>query len=152
MGTDTQKADDTVLDGRWAQTVDLRECGVRIRKCRVKDIKLVTTFISIVAKELGMDTTGKITASLGNADTILQLISTCTEQVYAVCAALTDKDIEFLEDLDIDEGIKVVIAAYELNKRFFVEQVYPAIAPLLQLLEHKQNEQQKMPEQTPAAG
>lgn len=142
-----KNADDTVLEGRWAAQVELSQGGVvRIRKCRVKDIKLVTNFVGIVARELGLDTNGKMKASLSDANTILQLISTCADQIYLVCAALTDKELDFLEDLDIDEGLKVVLAAYELNKSFFVQQVYPLVAPLLQQHALNENKSEELPQ------
>ena len=127
--------DEVVLQGRWAAKVDLMEGGaVRIRKCRVKDIRMVTAFIAVVAAELKLDTTGKIGVALQDASVMLNLVTTCAEQVYTVIASMTDKEQDFIEDLDIDEGLKVAIAVYELNKSFFVDQVYPLLAPLQELL------------------
>lgn len=135
------KPDDVVTEGTWAKTVSLRGADVRIRKCRVRDTKLITDLIKTVATELKLTTAGEIGVTLSDAGNILQLVSILTEQIFEAASVLTDKGSDFLQELELDEGIKVVMEVYELNKRFFMEQVYPVLGPLQQLLKQPSDKQ-----------
>lgn len=136
MGNEKKSDLDVATEGRWAAKVlienDNRTIG--IRKCRVKDLRLVSRAISILAAELGIDTTGKLNVDIRDASVILKLISNCADQVYLVCASLSSLDNEDFEDLDIDDGVAIATKVYEVNRDFFVEKVYPMIAPFAVLV------------------
>lgn len=136
----------TVLGKNFIDSVPIRNGAekVGIRKCRVKDLKLISNLLSEISTELGVTTEGGITTDLGDASVIIRLIATCADKVYDACAALCSLDKEQLEELDLDDGVAVVLKAYEVNKDFFTTKVFPLLGPYLSLSEPESNEPEKM--------
>jgi hypothetical protein len=58
---------------------------------------------------------------------IVDLIINSFDQVNQVLAFACKKDIEFIENLPLDEGIKLAEEVYNLNKDFFFTAILPQI-------------------------
>lgn len=64
-----------------------------------------------------------------------QLLGTTHAEVVQLMSLATDQDEAFFDTIDLDEGLKIVLAVIEVNKDFFVQKVLPmiqAVAPELQ--------------------
>jgi hypothetical protein len=49
------------------------------------------------------------------------------DAVIGFAALATDQPVELFDRIDLDEGIKIVLAVIEVNKDFFVQRVLPMI-------------------------
>lgn len=56
-----------------------------------------------------------------------ELLGAADEQVFGLITLATDKDVEFYDRIDLDDGIKILIATVEVNKDFFVQKVLPLL-------------------------
>lgn len=57
-----------------------------------------------------------------------QVLGVAADDVFAVLELATDRNPEFFDTLDPDDGLKVVLAVIEVNKGFFVQKVLPLIS------------------------
>jgi hypothetical protein len=58
---------------------------------------------------------------------IIQLLGACPDDVIGVACLATDKDADFFDRIDLDEGVKIILAVVEVNKDFFVQKVLPQL-------------------------
>lgn len=131
------KALDVVAQPKWAASVPVRdgEQKVGVRKCRVRDLRLISDAMSTLADELGLTSSGEMAVNLDSASAILKLITKCADEVYKVCSELSALSVEEFEALDLDDGISVAMKIYEVNKDFFLKQVKPLLGPIVNLFE-----------------
>lgn len=64
-----------------------------------------------------------------------QLLGQAQNEVVALAMLATDQDEKFFDSIDLDEGLKIILAVIEVNKDFFVQKVLPMVkeaAPELQ--------------------
>lgn len=64
-----------------------------------------------------------------------QLLGQAQNEVIALAMLATDQDEAFFDSIDLDEGLKIILAVIEVNKDFFVQKVLPMVkeaAPELQ--------------------
>jgi hypothetical protein len=50
-----------------------------------------------------------------------------SEDLWAVVHLATDRDAEFYDSLDLDDGMKVIAAVVEVNRDFFHQNVMPLL-------------------------
>lgn len=51
--------------------------------------------------------------------------------IFKVMAILSDRPIEYIEDLDLDEAVALFVAVLEVNLDFFTQKVLPSLSLLL---------------------
>lgn len=56
-----------------------------------------------------------------------QLLGRSDAEVIALMTLATDRDEAFFDSIDLDEGLKIVLAVIEVNKDFFVQKVLPMV-------------------------
>lgn len=56
---------------------------------------------------------------------IMNLVGKVPEDILEVAALATEKDVTFFDRIDLDEGVKIILAVVEVNKDFFVQKVLP---------------------------
>lgn len=64
-----------------------------------------------------------------------QLLGAAQVEVISLAMLATDQDEAFFDSIDLDEGLKIILAVIEVNKDFFVQKVLPMVkeaAPELQ--------------------
>lgn len=62
---------------------------------------------------------------------LMKLLGTSREAVVAIACMSIDKEPEFFDRIDLDEGMKIFVAVTEVNSDFFVQKVLPLISELL---------------------
>lgn len=133
----TDKALDAVSQGKWATSVPIKDGDekVGIRKCRVRDLRLISDAMATLSNELGITSSGDMSTDLDSAAAILKLITKCAEEVYKVCSELSSLTVEEFEALDLDDGILVATKIFDVNKDFFLKQVKPLLGGMGSLFE-----------------
>lgn len=131
----TDKALDAVSQGKWASSVPIKdgEEKVGIRKCRVRDLRLISDAMATLSNELGISSSGEMSTNLDSAAAILKLITKCAEEVYKVCSELSSLSVDEFEALDLDDGILVATKIFDVNKDFFLKQIKPLLGPVANL-------------------
>lgn len=69
-----------------------------------------------------------------------QLLGQAQAEVIALAMLATDQDEAFFDSIDLDEGLKVILAVIEVNKDFFVQKVLPMITQVVPDLKAKMQE------------
>lgn len=57
----------------------------------------------------------------------MQLLSNAHAEVIGLMCLATDRDADFFDSIDLDEGLKIILAVIEVNKDFFVQKVLPMV-------------------------
>ena len=108
---------------------------VYVMKCKMKDMGKVIRFAktlmgevsSLQAADAGDDISEQEQTSL-----ILAVLENNLEQtydlVYDLCSITNRED---LDALDMDDGVELIMAIVEVNKRFFMQKVIPLIASIM---------------------
>lgn len=58
---------------------------------------------------------------------IVELLGNIPDDIIAIACLATDKKPEFFDQIDLDEGVKIILAVVEINKDFFVRKVLPML-------------------------
>lgn len=57
----------------------------------------------------------------------MQLLGDANAEVIGLMSLATDRDEAFFDTIDLDEGLKIILAVIEVNKDFFVQKVLPMV-------------------------
>jgi hypothetical protein len=60
----------------------------------------------------------------------LGLIATCGEDLIALMAEVLEVEIEFIQNLEQDEAVNLLVAFYQVNKDFFSKKLLPILKSL----------------------
>lgn len=104
---------------------------IEVYKCKVRHIGLTLGFVLGVFKDLGVVTQEgaeqAIKADLKNPQIILNLIANKAPQVFSLVSEMCALSYDELNELDLDDGLAVTLKVWEVNQRFFLQQVLPLI-------------------------
>lgn len=99
-----------------------------IRKCKVKDTSAALRLMKALFDTVGVKRiSDAATLDLEDIDTILQLIANSQEPLFYIASSLSGIKPDDFELLDLDDAIKIILKAFEVNKRFFSESVLPLV-------------------------
>lgn len=59
------------------------------------------------------------------------LLGQMPDEALSLCAMAVDKDVEFFDSVDLKDTVKVIAAVFEVNKDFFINEVWPIVEPLI---------------------
>jgi hypothetical protein len=59
---------------------------------------------------------------------IVELLGQVPDDIIGIASLATDRPDEFFDQIDLDEGVKVILAVIEVNKDFFVQKVLPMLS------------------------
>lgn len=68
---------------------------------------------------------------------IMHVLGQVPDDVMALISLATDEPADFFDRIDLDEGVKVLIAVVQVNKDFFVHKVLPMLSELAPALKDK---------------
>ncbi|MCK5307027.1 MAG: hypothetical protein KAJ73_00310 [Zetaproteobacteria bacterium] len=103
---------------------------VAIHKCKVKHLGTVLLLVSDVINALGINDFQKAEAGAAKIEDpsfIMTLITEHIEQFARAVAMLTSLTDEEFEDLELDDAMVVVMAAYRVNESFLSSKVLPIV-------------------------
>ena len=103
---------------------------VAINKCKVKHLGTVLRLVSDVIDALGINDFKKAeegAAKIDDPSFIMTLITEHIEQFARSVAMLTSLSDEEFEDLELDDAMLVVVAAYRVNESFLSSKVLPIV-------------------------
>lgn len=125
----------SVIEEKSAVVTVTLEMGtvVSIRKCKVKDTSSALRLMKVLFDTVGIKRLSDVaTLDLENIDTILQLIANAQEPLFAIAADLSGMTEAEFDELEIDDAIRIILKAFEVNKRFFLDRVLPLVQSALQ--------------------
>lgn len=61
---------------------------------------------------------------------IINLIGQVPDAITGLACLATDKEPDFFDRIDLDEGVKIMVAVVEVNKDFFVQKVLPMLSEI----------------------
>lgn len=122
------------LDADKEPTEISREVKVFVRPLPFKRWLMATNFLTSILCSFPADTTIDIndTKKLGTLAALL--VGNSQAEIIGLAMLATDQDEAFFDSIDLDDGVKIVLAVVEVNKDFFVQKVLPmfeAVAPQL---------------------
>lgn len=83
-------------------------------------LKALRTFIDTAKTDAGVEKQDWLNIFAEHSDTLLEAM-----------AIATGKPLSWVGDLDIDEGIEIATAVWEVNQNFFVDRVLPMLTRVL---------------------
>lgn len=96
-------------------------------KIRMKNNAFVTSLIAKLVGELGIDGNGDVSINLSDKAQLLQLIAKFPDDINQMCAELSSLTRAEVDELDIADGLALVLKIVQVNRSFFVEKVAPLI-------------------------
>lgn len=101
---------------------------VTIRKCQVRDTSQALRLIKVLFDSVGIKKLSDVgSLDLDNTNIILQLIAESYDPITALATELAGLEPNNFRTLDMDDGIKIILKAFEVNKRFFLNSVLPLV-------------------------
>ncbi len=102
---------------------------VEIYRCKTKQVGLVLRFIANVFETLGVAKLGDLPEiDINNPVSLLQLIAKSSDEVFAVAVELCSlTTVAELEELDVDDSLRIITKEFEVNKSFFLTRVLPMV-------------------------
>lgn len=86
----------------------------------------ITNLLQYLPQEgIDLDDDNQVMVWLGS------VINVAFDDVFAVLELATDKQIDFFDKIDLDDGIKIAVAVVEVNKDFFEQNVTALISQYL---------------------
>lgn len=98
--------------------VELAGEVVTIEPMRVRHLPVVTKAMTLFFERLA-----------SNADPLV-VVGDCMPEISAAMAALTGKSAEWINDLQIEDGLTLAVVLLEANRDFFVTKVLPKLQTL----------------------
>ena len=78
-----------------------------------------------------IDSTGKV-AELEQNQLILDMISNNLDEVFDLAFELCSiKERKDMDELDMDDGVELILAIIEVNKHFFMKKVLPLVQGMM---------------------
>lgn len=68
---------------------------------------------------------------------ITHVLGKVPDEIFSLMELATDEPADLFDRIDLDEGIKVMVAVVEVNKDFFVQRVLPFLAEIQPRLKEK---------------
>jgi hypothetical protein len=91
-----------------------------------KSLSLVTTLLQCIPQE---------GVSFKNETEMLvfagALLGQMPDEALSLCAMAIDKEVGFFDLIDLKDTTKIVVAVFEVNKDFFIREVWPLVEPLI---------------------
>jgi hypothetical protein len=111
----------------------VREIVLQNRKINIKPFKfmqfpLVGKLIQSIREKFDLDDVKMHEGEDGKLEfdiDFIKLISVCGDEVENLCIIGSGENAEFIENLDGDEGILLLLTIFEVNKDFFSQKILP---------------------------
>ena len=119
-----------VMTGVVEDAISLKDgTEVEIYKCKAKNIGRVMDFIAFIMTEMKIDSFGDMPTEIDLKDPnlILPLLTKAAARIIYLSADLCSLSKEEVEELELDDMIKLVTAQFEVNKDFFLKNVLPSV-------------------------
>lgn len=97
------------------------------QKIKMKHNAFMIRLVEKLIAELGVDEKGNVTIPLSDRTKLLQLIAKFPDDLNHAMSLLSSLSLEEVEDLDLADGVKLLLKIVEVNKNFFIEKVVPLI-------------------------
>ncbi len=113
-----------VAEGREVE----KETDVLVRPLTLLKWLTATKYVGNVLQYIpadGLDLDGDLTKSVVY---LLQAAGAAQDDLIALVGLATGKDAEFFDRIDLDDGVKIIIAVVQVNKDFFVQKVLPLVS------------------------
>lgn len=108
---------------------------VYVQKCKMKDmgkiIRFAKTVIAEVNKLREIDQSQDVD-EVDQNDIILTLLANNLDEVFDLAFELCSiKERSDLDELNMDDGVELILAIIEVNKHFFIQKVLPLIQKVI---------------------
>jgi hypothetical protein len=103
-------------------TGEVREVTVAGEVFKIKPFK-----IGQLGKVMNLVSTLTAFADEDGEIKLLDAFTKGSESVLSICTIATGKPREWFDDVDVDEGLGLVLAIYEVNRDFFAQRVQPIL-------------------------
>jgi len=101
---------------------------VEIYKCKTKNIGMILQLVSKVLHDLGVkDTSGTVAVDLNDPSVIMKTMASSSANVLEAMGELCSMPLEEINELEIDDTLKILIQIIEVNKDFFLRNVLPLV-------------------------
>lgn len=133
-----KKARDIRSDDR--HMVYLNSLGdTEVYKCKAKNVASILEFVSYLMREMGIKSLGELPKLNVNDPTFfLKLISNSADRMFLLAAELSELDHVQVQELDLDDALKLITEIVALNKPFFFQSVLPLVRSALPSVQVKQ--------------
>jgi hypothetical protein len=68
---------------------------------------------------------------------VMHILGKIPDEIFGLLELATDQPAEFYDRIDLDEGVKVMMAVVKVNKDFFVHKVSPLLLEVIPALKEK---------------
>ncbi len=104
---------------------------VYVYKCKMRDMGKIIRFSKLVLGEFGKlraEDAEQDIDDLEQTGMLLDLLENNLEKVFDIAFDLCSiKDRKYLDELETDDGVELIMAILEVNKRFFIQKVIPLV-------------------------
>jgi hypothetical protein len=130
---DPEKELETVTGENDNASVELYDgSSVQIYKCKLKHAAKVARAVNTVLMGLGVDSIeGASSINLDNPQTLLSTLDISSESLMDALEALTSLDRDAIDELDLDDALKLLGKVVEVNRDFFLKRVMSALNELM---------------------
>lgn len=104
--------------------------------CKLRDIPMFLEFMTLILDQLALENVdiadrasveSNLKANVHNPAFLLKLISKNANKVFEIVAAFTDKNVDALGEMDIDDALAVGMKVVEVNYTFFTVKILPML-------------------------
>lgn len=124
---------DTVSGENDNETVQLYDGSeVRIYKCKLKYAGRVARSVNTILMSLNVDSlAGAAAIDLNNPQILLRALEVSADSLMDSLDALTSLDRAQVDELDLDDAVKLIAKVVEVNRDFFLKRVMLALNELM---------------------
>lgn len=110
-----------------------------IHRIKVKQLSMVMATVTPFYEKLkAMKVQNKDVSATLRLD-LFTLVTEHCDDVFKLLSVLTDKPIEFINELGLDEAVQLFAAVLEVNLDFFTQKVLPSLSRLMASLVDSNN-------------